>query len=43
MKKAGGSVWLRGWQLTARGQDPARQAKSSDPQPLHQIVVTVNG
>jgi len=26
---------------TARGTDPARQAKSSGPQPLYQIVVTV--
>jgi len=25
------------------GPDPARQAKSSDPQPLNQIVVTVYG
>ena len=36
-------ILVRGRQPTARGPDTARQAKSSDPQPLNQIVVTVYG
>ena len=35
--------YTRGRQPTARGSDPAFQAKSSGPQPLYQIVVTVYG
>jgi len=35
------TVYPRRRQPTARGQDPARQARSSGPQPFYQIVVTV--